>query len=325
MRKLSLAMAINETLHQEMERDDSIFVLGEDVARMGGDFGITQGLLAKYGERRVKDTPLSEAAILGICNGAAFTGLRPVAEIMFADFLTECYDQIVNNAAKAHFMYSGQLKAPIVVRTACGGGFRAAYHHSQNPEAWLMNVPGITVVAPSTPYDAKGLLAASIRDDNPIIFMEHKMLYATQSEVPEESYVIELGKAEIKREGKDVTVVAAMKMLHLALEAAEELEKEGISVEVIDPRTLIPIDKETLFNSVAKTGRAVMVYEAPKTGGYGAELAAMLSDEMYEFLKAPIKRVASLDAPVAFAPKLEDYNMPNINDILKAIREVMHY
>ena len=325
MRELKFSQALNEALHQEMERDEDVFVLGQDVGKMGGDFGVTQGLWKKYGERRVIDTPLSEAAMLGLTNGAAFTGLRPVVEIMFADFITECFDQIVNNAAKAHYMFSGQLKAPMVVRTANGGGFRAAYHHSQNPEAWLMNIPGITVLAPSTPYEAKGLLTASIRSDNPIVFFEHKMLYGTSGEVPEEPYTLELGKAKVKREGEDVTVVASMKMSEYALRAAEELEEEGVSVEVIDPRTLVPFDKETIFDSVAKTNRIVVAYEAPHTGGYGAEIAGMLNDEMFEFLKAPVKRVASLDAPVAFSPKLEDHTLPSYEEVLQGIREVVEY
>lgn len=325
MRKLKFSQAINEALHQEMERDEDVFVLGQDIGRMGGDFGVTKGLWKKYGDRRVIDTPLSEAAMVGLSNGAAFTGLRPVVEIMFADFITECFDQIVNNAAKAHYMFSGQLKAPMVLRTANGGGFRAAYHHSQNPEAWLMNISGITVVAPSTPYEAKGLMISSIRSDNPIVFFEHKMLYSTAGEVPEEPYKIELGKAKVKREGNDITVIASMKMIEYALKAAEELSQDNINVEVIDPRTLVPFDKETIFDSVAKTNRVVVAYEAPKTGGYGAEIAGMLNDEMFEFLKAPVKRVASLDCPVAFSPKLEDYTLPDYNDVLSGIKEVLDY
>ncbi len=325
MRELKFSQALNEALHQEMERDEDVFVLGQDVGKMGGDFGVTKGLWKKYGDRRVIDTPLSEAAMVGLSNGAAFTGLRPVVEIMFADFITECFDQIVNNSAKAHYMFAGQLTAPMVLRTASGGGFRAAYHHSQNPEAWLMNIPGITVVAPSTPYEAKGLLTASIRSENPIIFFEHKMLYSTSGEVPEEPYTLKLGKAEVKKEGKDVTVIASMKMCEYAMRAAEELAEEGISVEVIDPRTLVPFDRETIFDSVAKTNRVVVAYEAPKTGGYGAEITGMLNDEMFEFLKAPVKRVASLDSPVAFSPKLEDHIIPEYSQVLEGIKEVIDY
>jgi len=280
MRKLSFGKAINEALNQEMERDDKIFVIGEDVAQMGGDFGITRGLWKKYGDRRVKNTPLSEAAILGIANGAAMAGLRPVAEIMFADFITECYDQLVNNSAKVHFMFNGTVTCPLVVRTVNGAGFHAAYHHSQTPEAWFLNIPGLYMVAPSTPYEAKGLLIASIRNDNPVIFLEHKLLYDMEGEVPEESYTVEIGKAIVKKEGKDVTLITSQRMVYFALEAAEELFKEGIQVEVIDLRTLLPFDKDTIFNSVAKTGRVILLNEAPKTGNYVTEISQTLLREL---------------------------------------------
>ncbi|MBS3969801.1 MAG: alpha-ketoacid dehydrogenase subunit beta [Clostridia bacterium] len=323
-RIISYGKAINEALHQEMEKDESVFILGEDVAKMGGDFGITAGIWSRW-PKRAKDTPLSEAAILGLANGAAFCGLRPVAEIMFADFITECFDQLVNNSAKAHYMYNGEVKCPLVVRTVCGGGFRAAYHHSQMVESWLLNVPGLYIVAPSTPYEAKGLLISAIRNDNPVVFLEHKMLYNLKGEVPEEYYSIDLCKADIKKEGTDVTVIATMKMVHLALEAAQKLAPKGISVEVIDPRTLFPYDKETIINSVAKTGRVVIAQEGPKTGGYAAEISAMLMEEMFEFLKAPIKRVTSLDSHVPFAPIMEDYVLPGPSDVENAIQEVLEY
>ncbi|MEW6623997.1 MAG: alpha-ketoacid dehydrogenase subunit beta [Bacillota bacterium] len=325
MRVISMREAINEALHEEMARDNKVFVLGLDVGKMGGDFGVTKGLWAKYGPKRVRDTPLSEAAILGVANGAAFAGYRPVAEIMFADFLTECFDQIVNYTAKAHYMFAGQLKAPLVVRTPTGAGMRAAYHHSQNVESWFLNVPGLTIVAPSTPYDAKGLLISSIRDDNPVIFLEHKMLYSFKGEVPEQTYQIPIGKADIKKQGNDVTVITSMRMTHLCLNAAKKLAAQGINVEVIDMRTLLPIDKETIFASVAKTGRVVTVFEAPKTGGYGSEIGMMIAEEMFEFLQAPIKRVASLDVPVPFAPSLEDYVLPNEIDIEQAIQKIVRF
>lgn len=325
MRKLSFGKAINEALNQEMERDERVFVIGEDVAQMGGDFGITQGLWEKYGDKRVRNTPLSEAAILGIANGAAMTGLRPVVEIMFADFITECYDQLVNNSAKVHFMYNGTVTCPLVVRTVNGAGFHAAYHHSQTPEAWFLNVPGLYMVAPSTPYEAKGLLIASIRNDNPVIFLEHKLLYEMEGEVPEEPYTIEIGKAEIKKEGKDATIITSQRMVYLALEAAEELSKEGIQVEVIDLRTLFPFDKDTIFDSVAKTGRVVLLNEAPKTGNYVTEISQTINEEIFEFLKAPIKRVTGLDIPVALALKLEEYYLPSKEDIIKKIKEVIEY
>ncbi|MCL4459939.1 MAG: alpha-ketoacid dehydrogenase subunit beta [Chloroflexi bacterium] len=323
MRTISFLQAINEALRQEMERDETVFLLGEDIAKMGGDFGATRGLWQRFGSERVKDTPLSEAAILGVANGAAFVGMRPVAEIMFADFITECYDQIVNNATKAHHMFGGQIKCPIVIRTACGGGFHAGPHHSQSIEGWFMNVPGLTIVAPSTPYDAKGLLIASIRDDNPILFLEHKMLYGKKGKVPEEPYIVPIGVANIKRAGNDVTVIASMKTVHDSLDVASELEKEGISVEVLDLRTILPLDKPTILKSVAKTGRAVIVHEASKTGGPGAEICALLAEEGFGHLKKPPKRVAALDAPLAFAPGLEDYILPSKEDIRKAILEVM--
>lgn len=325
MRKLSFGKAINEALNQEMERDERVFVIGEDVAQMGGDFGITQGLWEKYGDKRVRNTPLSEAAILGIANGSAMTGLRPVVEIMFADFITECYDQLVNNSAKVHFMYNGTVTCPLVVRTVNGAGFHAAYHHSQTPEAWFLNVPGLYMVAPSTPYEAKGLLIASIRNDNPVIFLEHKLLYEMEGEVPEKPYTVEIGKAEIKKEGKDATIITSQRMVYLALEAAEELSKEGIQVEVIDLRTLFPFDKDTIFDSVAKTGRVVLLNEAPKTGNYVTEISQTINEEIFEFLKAPIKRVTGLDIPVALALKLEEYYLPRKEDIIKKIKEVIEY
>lgn len=326
MRTLNFKEALNEALHQEMASDSRVIVLGEDVARMGGDFGVTMGLLDKFGRDRVRDTPLSEAAIIGAANGAAFCGLRPVAEIMFADFITECYDQLVNNSAKARYMFNGQVMAPIVVRTSSGAGFRAAYHHSQNIEAWFLNIPGLTIVAPSTPHDAKGLLIGAIRDDNPVIFLEHKMLYGTTGEVPEEPYALPIGVAEVKRPGTDVTIVASMKQLHYALAAAERLaSEEEISCEVIDLRTLKPFDKATILSSVKKTGRVVLVNEAPKTGSINAEIAAVIMEEAFRDLSAPVERVNSLDVPVGFAPVLEDYVIPGPADITMAVRKVIDY
>lgn len=325
MRTISMREAINEALHQEMERDSKVFVLGEDVGKMGGDFGITKGLWNRFGAERVRDTPLSEAAILGVANGAAFAGFRPVAEIMFADFITECFDQLVNYSAKAHYMFAGQLKAPLVVRTATGAGFRAAYHHSQNIESWFLNVPGMTIVAPATPYDAKGLLIAAIRDDNPVIYLEHKLLYDLKGEVPEESYEIPIGSAEVKRKGNHVTLVSSMRMVHLSLKVAQKLSQEGIEVEVIDMRTLMPIDRETLFASVAKTGRLITVFESARTGGYGSEISAILGEELFEFLQAPMKRVAAYDVPVPFAPSLEDYILPDEKKIEEAVRETVEF
>ncbi len=323
-RKISFSNAINEALHQEMERDETVFILGEDVAKMGGDFGITKGIWLKW-PHRAYDTALSEQAILGLSNGAALCGLKPVAELMFADFVTVCYDQLVNNAAKLCYMYNGEASAQIVVRAVTGGGIRCAYHHSQCIEPWLMNIPGLVIVAPSTPYEAKGLLVGAIRNPNPVVYLEHKLLYNKKGEVPEELYDIELYKANVEREGTDVTMVAAMTMMDYARKAAAELEKEGISVEIINPLTIFPLDKETIIDSVAKTGRLVVVQEGPKVMGYAAEIGSMVAEDIFEYLKAPLKRVTSLDTPVPFAPDQEDYVLPQYDDVLKACREVMAF
>jgi len=323
-RKLSYAKAINEALHQEMEHDPSVFILGEDVARMGGDFGITQGIWHKWPDR-ARDTALSESAIIGLSVGSAVCGLRPVAELMFADFVTVCYDQLVNNAAKIHFMYGGEASCPIVVRAVTGSGIRCAYHHSQSIEPWLMNIPGLIIVAPATPYEAKGMLISAIRNNDPVVFLEHKLLYNRKGEVPVEPYEIELFKAEIERKGDDITIVATMRMLDLAHAAARELENEGVEVEIIDPRTLFPLDKRTIIESVAKTGRLVVVQEGPKVMGFGAEIGAMVSEDIFEYLRAPIKRVTSLDVPIAFSPGLEDYVNPTVDQVLAACRSVMSF
>jgi pyruvate dehydrogenase E1 component beta subunit len=323
-RKLTYSKAINEALHQEMERDEDVFILGEDVAKMGGDFGVTQGIWDKWPER-AKDTPLSEAAILGLSAGAAVCGLRPVPEIMFADFLSVGFDQMVNNAAKLNFMYQGEASASMVVRAPTGAGLSTAYHHSQSVEPWFMNVPGLVIAAPASPYEAKGLLIGAIRNDNPVIFLEHKLLYTRKGEVPEEPYEIGLYEAEIEREGTDITVVASMKMLDLAHEAAEVMEKEGVSLEIIDPRTLYPLDKRTIKESVAKTGRLVIVQEGPKFMGAAAEISAFINEELFEYLECPIKRVTSLDAQVAFAPEMEDYILPKSSHVADACREAMDF
>ncbi len=323
-RKLSFAKAINEALHQEMERDPSVFVIGEDVAKMGGDFGITQGIWHKWPDR-ARDTALSESAIIGLSVGSAICGLRPVAELMFADFVTVCYDQLVNNAAKVHFMYGGKASCPIVVRAVTGSGIRCAYHHSQCIEPWLMNIPGLIIVAPATPYEAKGMLISAIRNNDPVVFLEHKLLYNKKGEVPAEPYEVELFKAEIERQGNDITIVATLHMLELAHKAAAQMEKEGISVEIVDPRTICPLDKQTIIESVAKTGRLVIVQEGPKVMGFGAEVGAMISEDLFEYLKSPVKRVTSLDVPVSFSPVLEDYINPTVEHVTTACREVMDF
>lgn len=323
-RTLSFSKAINEALHQEMERDDSVFIIGEDVAKMGGDFGITSGIWAKW-PKRAKDTALSESAIIGLCCGASVCGLRPVAELMFADFAGVCFDQIVNNAAKLRYMYNGLAGAQMVIRAVTGAGIRCAYHHSQAVESWFMNIPGLVIVAPSTAYEAKGLLISAIRDNNPVLFLEHKMLYNTKAAVPEENYAIPLYQADVVQQGSDVTIVAAMTMVECARQAAKQLEQEHISCEIINPRTLFPLDKETILDSVAKTGRLVIAQEGPKVMGYGAEIGAMIAEDVFEYLKAPIKRVTSLGVPVPFAPNLEDYILPKPEYIVHAVKEALEF
>lgn len=325
MKRMSMVQALNDALDIMMAENPKVFLLGEDIGQMGGDFGVTRGLWQKYGAERVRDTPLSEAAIIGTAVGSAMVGMRPVPEIMFADFLGTCYDQIVNNAAKMHYMFDGQFKAPIVIRTAAGGGFGGGPHHSQSVEGWFMNVPGLVVVGPATPYDAKGMLIASIENDNPVLFLEHKALYKLRGEVEEGKYTVPLRQANVVREGTDVTVVAAMKMVHEALAAAEELAADGISVEVVDLRTLRPWDPETVMASVAKTGRAVVANEAPKMGGLGADVSAAISEEAFHHLKAPVQRVCGLDAPIPFSLPLEKIILPDKDDIKLAVRKVFDY
>jgi len=323
LRKASFVKALNGALDLAMDRYPEMFLIGESIGELGGDFGVTRKLWEKYGGERVRDTPLSEAAIIGTCVGSAMVGMRPVAEIMFADFLGECYDQIVNNAAKLHYMFDGQFTAPLVIRTACGAGFGGGPHHSQSVEGWFLNIPGIVIVAPSNPADAKGLLLASIESDDPVLFLEHKALYRSRGEVPTDYYTTPLGKAAIAREGTDVTVVATMRMVPMALEAAESLAEQGISAEVIDLRTIRPYDAETILESVDKTGRAVVANEAPKIGGLGAELSARIHEECFDRLRCPVGRVDALDAPIPFSVPLEEANLPDTNDVREAIQDVM--
>ncbi|MCJ7666885.1 MAG: alpha-ketoacid dehydrogenase subunit beta [Anaerolineae bacterium] len=324
MREITYAEAIREALRQEMRRDERVFLLGEDLGVYGGAFGVTYGLLEEFGEERVRDTPISEAAIAGAAIGAALTGMRPVAEIMFMDFITIAMEELVNQGAKLRFMFGGKAKVPMVLRTAAGAGTGAAAQHSQSLEAWLVHVPGLKVVMPSTPYDAKGLLLASIRDDNPVIFVEHKLLYKTKGPVPEEDYTIPLGVADIKREGKDLTIIATSLMVLRALQAAEELAKEGIEAEVVDPRTLKPFDAETVNRSVMKTGRALIVHEAPLTGGVGAEIAATIAEgPAFDYLDAPIRRLAGLDIPIPYNRNLEYHTVPQVENIIEAARELV--
>ncbi|MGM9535760.1 MAG: alpha-ketoacid dehydrogenase subunit beta [Intestinibacter sp.] len=324
MKEITYKDAVREAMVEEMRRDEDIIFLGEDIGVYGGAFGVSVGMVEEFGEERVRDTPISEAAIAGCAVGAAATGLRPIMEIMFSDFITIAMDAIVNQAAKMRYMFGGKAQVPMVVRTPSGSGTGAAAQHSQSLEAWMCHVPGLKVVAPSTPADAKGLLKAAIRDNNPVIFFENKLLYKTKGLVPEEDYVIELGKADIKREGSDVTVITYGRMLERCQVAAEALEKENIDVEIVDLRTLYPMDKETIIKSVCKTGRVLIVHEAAKTGGLGGEISATIAEsEAFDYLDAPIKRLAGKDVPIPYNPELEKAVVPRTDEIEDAIRSLI--
>lgn len=324
MREISYRDALREALLEEMQRDETVFLLGEDIGRFWeGAFKITKGLAKEFGDERVRDTPISESAIIGTAVGAAITGMRPVAEIMFGDLTTLAMDQIANQAAKICYMFGGQAKVPLVIRTPFGGGVNIAAHHSQCLEAWFMHVPGLMVAVPSTPYDAKGLLKTSIRNNNPVMFCEHKLLYPIEGQVPEKDYTVPFGVADVKRAGQDATIVATMFMVHKALEAAKTLEKEGFSIEVIDPRTLVPLDKKAIIDSVKKTGRLIVVSEDCKTAGVTAEISAIISEEAIDYLDAPIKRVAEPDTPIPFSPPLEKYVIPDEDSIIKAVKKIV--
>jgi pyruvate dehydrogenase E1 component beta subunit len=325
LREIAYRDALREALREEMLRDETVFVLGEDVGRYWkGAFKVTKGLAEEFGDTRVRDTPISESAIIGVAAGAAITGMRPIAEIMFGDLSALAMDQIANQAAKLRYMFGGQTRVPLVIRMPFGAGVNIAAHHSQSLEAWFMHVPGLKIVMPSTPYDAKGLLKTAIRDDNPVMFFEHKLLYSINGEVPEEEYTVPFGLADVKREGEDVTIFATLYMVHKSLTAAEELRKQGISAEVVDPRTLVPLDKRAIVNSVKKTGRIVIVTEDSKTGGVSAEISAVIAEEAIDYLDAPIKRVAEPDTPIPFSPPLEKFVIPDENRIMQAVKEVVH-
>ncbi len=322
-RWLTTSEAIREAIASEMRRDPRVVVLGEDVRF--GFFGVTTGLVDEFGEDRVLDTPISENAIVGGAVGAALAGLRPVAEVMFQDFLAACFDPIVNQAAKLRYMSGGQCAVPLVVRSPGGAGLAFGAQHSQSLEALFMNVPGLRVVVPSNAYDAKGLMITAIRSDDPVLFLEHKLLYFADSPVPEESYALPFGKAAVRREGRDVTVVALGTMVHLALEVAEELLADGVELEVIDPRTLSPLDRDTLLASLEKTGRLLVVEEGPLTGGVGAELAALASSEGFRYLRAPVERLGNPDVPVPFSKVLENTVIPSPEDVVRAVYKLMSY
>ncbi len=323
MKEITYRQALNEAFDEEMTRDEKVFIFGEDVAIYGGAYGVTAGLLEKYGEKRVIDTPISENAIVGTALGAALTGMRPVAEIMYIDFIGLCMDQLNNQVAKIRYMFGGKCKVPLTIRTEGGAGRTLGAHHSQSLEAWLIHIPGIKVVMPSTPYDAKGLLKSSIRDDNPIVFIEHKMLYNTKGPVPEEEYTIPIGVADVKKEGKDVTIFTYSRMTLFSLQAAEELEKEGISVEVVDLRTLLPMDIETMVNSVKKTNKVVIVEEDCKTGGTGAEIGMKVIENAFDYLDAPIIRVSGADVPMPKSKVLEQLAIPDVKRIKEGVKEVL--
>jgi pyruvate/2-oxoglutarate/acetoin dehydrogenase E1 component len=329
MREITYVEAINEALIEEMEHDERVFIFGEDITigyGGGGMFGATRSLLDRFGPDRVIDTPLSEVAIAGAALGAAMVGLRPIAEIMFGDFISIIMDQLVNNVAKMRWVLNDEVDVPIVYRTSYGAGIGAGFHHSQSFEAWLAHVPGLKVVMPCDPADVKGLLKSAIRDNDPVMFMEHKLLYKRLSgPVPEEEYLIPLGKGEIKRSGKDVSIIATGAMVRRSLEAAVVLEQKGVSAEVIDPRTIQPLDEDLILKSVEKTGRAVVVHEAPVFGGFGGEIAALLADKAIDYLDGPVKRVGALFTPIPNWIKMEEYYLPNADKIVDAVREVIRF
>jgi pyruvate/2-oxoglutarate/acetoin dehydrogenase E1 component len=323
MREISYAEALREGLRQVMETDPTIFLIGEDIGVYGGAFGVTAGLIDQFGGQRVIDTPISEAGIAGACVGAALTGMRPVGEIQFMDFVTLSMEQLVLQAAKVRFMFGGKAKVPMVLRMPGGSGTGAAAQHSESLENWFVHVPGLKVVMPATPYDAKGLLISSIYDDNPVIFVEHKLLYKTKGHVPEEPYRIPLSQTNIVRQGKHVTVVATSIMVSRALAAADELAKEGIELEIIDPRTLKPLDDAPIIESVKKTGRALIVHEAVEIGGFGGEIAARIAgSEAFDYLEAPIRRLAGLDIPIPYNRELERRTVPQVENIIQEARKL---
>jgi len=316
--------AISQALDEEMSRDERVFLMGEDIGAYGGAFKITEGFLQKYGEHRVLDTPLAESGIVGAAIGAAMMGLRPVVEMQFADFISCAFDQIIEVAAKNHYRWNAPV--PMVIRAPFGGGVHGGPFHSECPEGWFFHSPGLKLVAPSTPYDAKGLLKAAIRDPNPVIYFEHKFLYRRiKAVLPTEDYIVPIGKAEVKRTGGTISVITYGAMVHLALEAATVLEKENIQLEVVDLRTLIPLDKETIYESVRKTSKAIMLHEDNKTGGIGAEIAALLAEDCFDSLDGPVLRVAAPDTPVPFSTPMEEFFLPKASDIVAAARMLAAY
>ncbi len=324
MAEIFYIQAISDALREELHRDPDVFLLGEDIGIYGGAFRVTKGFLEEFGPERIMDTPLSESAIIGVAAGAAMAGFRPVAEMQFMDFITTGFNQVVNVCAKMH--YRSGFKVPMVIRGPSGGNVHGGPFHSTNHEAWFVHTPGLKVVAPSTPYDAKGLLKAAIRDNNPVLYFEHKYLYRRiKEDVPEGDFIVPIGKGEIKRKGRDATIITYAAMVHVALEAAEELAQEGIEIEVVDLRSLLPYDKELILDSVRRCNRVLLLHEDTLTGGLAGEWAAHIAEHGFEYLDAPIKRIASLDTPVPYAPVLEEYFLPNKEKVLKTLRELLAY
>ena len=324
MPQVTYLEAIRQGIWEEMERDPSVFCIGEDIGIYGGAFKVTEGFVERFGPERIIDTPIAESAIVGAAFGASLTGMRPVAEFQFMDFIGCAFNQIVNMVAKAHFRWGAP--APLVLRGPSGGGVHGGPFHSQNPEAWFVHVPGLKVVCPATAYDAKGLIKSAIRDNNPVIFFEHKFLYRRiKEELPEGDYTVPLGKARIAREGRHVSVITYAAMVHTALEAAETLAKEGIELEVVDLRTLLPLDREAIAATVKKTNRAIVLHEDVRTGGIAGEVAAIINEEAFDWLDAPIVRIASKDTPVPFSPPLEEWFLPNAGDVVREARRLMAY
>jgi pyruvate dehydrogenase E1 component beta subunit len=321
-REITFAQAINEALAEEMRRDPKVFILGEDVAEAGTPFKVLSGLLKEFGKERVIDSPISEAAITGVCVGAAMTGMRPVVDIMFGDFITLTMDQMVNQAAKIHYMSGGKLNVPMVMRTTLGATRRSAAQHSQSLHAWFSHIPGLKVAMPSTPYDAKGLLKTAIRDDNPVVFFEDKMMFQQKGPVPEGEYTIPFGVADVKRSGKDITIVATSSMVQVALKAAESLEQIGINAEVVDVRTTAPLDKQTIIESAKKTSRAIVVDEGYERYGVTAEIASVIADGAFYYLDAPVKRMGAMDVPVPFSPVLEDQTVPTPESVAEMAKRL---
>ncbi len=323
MPELSYREAVRDAMSQAMRRDEDVFIMGEDIAEMGGSMGVTQGMLAEFGPERVRNTPISEMALVGSGMGAAIMGMRPIVEVMYEDFLTLAMEQLVNQAAKHRYMSGGQVKVPLTVRTQGGAGWSPGAQHAQQVEAWFCHVPGLKVVFASTASDVRGLLWSAIYDDNPVVFFEHRTLYPLKEDVPEELEPIPLGQARIHREGSDVTVVAIGRLVHESLTAAEEAESEGISVEVLDPRTLQPLDEEAIVSSVKKTNRCVVAHEAVTRMGFGAEVTAVVQEQAFDWLDAPVERVGAKFAPLPFAPVMEQYVVPHAEDVLNAIRRTV--